>query len=824
MCHNSAMKYFGTFYLDREKDMIVTLQEEKGHLYYEIETPNHATGNLIRNLARLTHLPLTMNAEGLQVIRGKVPCYIDGNNQEIFIFRLGNTKTANIYPDGRIEMKASIPAISKTLMSQTKDYRLDEAKTIFKTYIRKECKFMTDLHTHMNGNLNPDVLIALGIVHEIRYPYYYVKKLGLTLTDSQKTGLEKRRQEVAPSFQNSGLQGKYLNRKIDDNTFINFADLILNGVNTEENIRRIRNSLVVMKDGQAVFTNLEKVYLYRYVFTKGKADNNRIPLENLQNISDPDILECVRQMQKDHETDPYRNNTLFQDKLLWIARMYESQGIRYVEISDTTLVKRKESVEMLEQVHAIMPSIYKETGVRIRFLAAMRRIPLTIVQSVKTPADYLQENLNVLAGTILDPYVAGCDFVGEEINDIIELKPVFPRLLEIAQKDPDFTIRIHAGENDSLKENMAHSISCVTGSMKPGMKMPQIRLGHGLYSYPLSSKKGKQLLKDLKDCHVVLEFQITSNVRLNNLNRLSHHPLRQYLENGVACVQGTDGAALYGTTCMDEQLSLEKLLGLSVQEMMQMKQTEETIVERAEKAFARKEKEMEVLCQEKSLKEVLTSSMEKKTDSIPLIPVQVEDTTQYFAEKIHELPWDRLPIIVAGGSFNSSERTTRISETVKRQLDELMERLDPSRVFFVIGHRMQGYERYICDHNRKGFEIWAIVPTVLDHRTCSEIEKRNVNIRVSTESKGMGIYKSFNYEIFERRHSVVIALDGNSAGENLIQEAHNGKGKAWILVYERARTMRLKAESLEGYVSFFDEHHPLASMWNLISFVKEDSL
>ena len=88
----------------------------------------------------------------------------------------------------------------------------------------------------------------------------------------------------------------------------------------------------------------------------------------------------------------------------------------------------------------------------------------------------------------------------------------------------------------------------------------------------------------------------------------------------------------------------------------------------------------------------------------------------------------------------------------------------------------------------------------------------------------MGIYKSFNYEIFERRHSVVIALDGNSAGENLIQEAHNGKGKAWILVYERARTMRLKAESLEGYVSFFDEHHPLASMWNLISFVKEDSL
>ena len=33
-----------------------------------------------------------------------------------------------------------------------------------KTYILRECKFRTDLHTHMNANLDPETLIALGAV------------------------------------------------------------------------------------------------------------------------------------------------------------------------------------------------------------------------------------------------------------------------------------------------------------------------------------------------------------------------------------------------------------------------------------------------------------------------------------------------------------------------------------------------------------------------------------------------------------------------------------------------------------------------------------
>ena len=77
----------------------------------------------------------------------------------------------------------------------------------------------------------------------------------------------------------------------------------------------------------------------------------------------------------------------------------------------------------------------------------------------------------------------------------------------------------------------------------------------------------------------MLEFQLTSNVRLNNLSDLDRHPLKDYLRAGVRCVQGTDGGALYGTNSIDEELALEKLLGLSHDELRQMRSAERAVVE-----------------------------------------------------------------------------------------------------------------------------------------------------------------------------------------------------------------------------------------------------
>ena len=809
---------FGQFYLDKEKDIIVDLYHvNEDEIEYILRTPNHQTGNLITNIAKICNVETVKDENDMKIITGKIPASINGDNEIVYIFRLGGFKIANIYENGKIEIKAQISAITKTLMSQTKNYEMPIEKTIVKSYILKKSKFRTDLHTHMNANLSPDCLIALGICHQIKYPLYYIKKLNLKMTEEQENKILKQRASVEKRFSDSELTGKKLTRKIDDNTFINFADFILNNLkNAEYNIAKIRSSLAILKDGQSVFTNLEKVYIYRYVFAKGTQSTEKIDIleKDIKRIPDKDIIQILEKMLEDKKSGSiYKGNTLFQDKLLWIAREYQKQGIKYVEIADTTLVKKGlPAIQMLEQVHQIMPQVEKETGVKIRFLAAIRRIPLTIIKDQLTSSNYLKENIDVLKAVAKSPYVVGSDFIGEEINDITELKPAIKEIVRfVVEKDPNFTIRIHAGENDSLRDNVEKSIDCVVDALKPGEKIPKIRLGHGLYTPDLNSEDGKRLIKKLQDTGAILEFQLTSNVRLNNLSDISKHPLKTYLKNNVKCVQGTDGCGFYGVDTIDEQLALQNLLNLNDDNFEEMRRVEDEIIKNSEDYFEKKNKEFNEFLNGRSLEQAILEEEiknEKENTNIDLRIRKGVFSKDVLNEKIKELPTDKIPIIIAGGSFNAQGRETVLENEGIKMLTELIKRIDENKAYFVIGHKMQGYEKAIVDISRKlnkNFEIDAIIPKMITEEVKENIEKENINgLRISTENEDSGIYKSFNYEIFERRSSIVVAFDGNSPVSNLVQEAKNGKGKSKIYVNKGTEVLREKAISLEGYVTPFN--------------------
>ena len=141
------LKFLNKFYLDKEKDIIINLyKSSEDEITYILETPNHNTGNLITNLAKICNVETIKNENDMKIITGTIPASINGDNEIVYIFRLGGFKIANIYENGKIEIKAKIPAITKTLMSQTKEYNLPIEKTIIKSYILKKSKFRTDLH------------------------------------------------------------------------------------------------------------------------------------------------------------------------------------------------------------------------------------------------------------------------------------------------------------------------------------------------------------------------------------------------------------------------------------------------------------------------------------------------------------------------------------------------------------------------------------------------------------------------------------------------------------------------------------------------------
>ena len=814
---------FTKFYLDKEKDIVVKLfkSEEPDELIYVLETPNHHTGNLITNLAKVANVETIKDENDMKVITGILQACINDDGEEVYIFRLGGIKIANIYPDGRIERKAKIPAIIKLLMAQTKDYKLPVEKTIVKSYILKKSKFRTDLHTHLNQILQPDLLIALGIKHQIGYSLYYIKKLGIKVTAKQEKELLKKRKEIEKKYKHSELEGKKLERKINDETLINMADLILNNLeNAEENIVKIRNSLVLLKDGQAVFTNLEKTILYRYAIIRGKQvpdeEKVELSLDKIEKIEDNDIRQTLKKMKEDMESEnsPYKNNTLYQDKLLWIAREYQKQGIKYVEIANSTLAKKGSAgIQNLVEMHEIMPEIEKETGVSIRYLAAASRTLFTPEQVKECPA--------VIKAISKSPYVVGMDLIGEEINNVTDFSDLIGEIIKYAiYEDDGYTIRLHAGETDAFKDNIEKALDCIKICLPNGEKAPQIRLGHGLYVPDLDTREGKRIINKMKDLDVILEFQLSSNVRLNNLTNLNNHPMKKYLAAGVKCVQGTDGCGFYGIDTIDEQIALRNLLDIKDTDFAKMRKVEDEILAKRKVYFEEKSNKFEQFLDGRTIEEALKEEQEKLLKEIDLNEINTKTSNRLnsynvFKEKIVNLPQDKTPIIIEGGSFNSKGRVTMPNEAIKKSLKELLEKVDNKNTYILIGHKMQGYERAVLDISKelnKKFDVTAVVPKYV-----SEDIKENLDssqdlsgIYVSPDPSELGIYKSFNYEIFERRNSVVVAFDGNSPVSNLIQEAKNGKGKAKIYVNSDVDVLKEKAKSLDGYVRLFNTSENLA--------------
>ena len=460
----------------------------------------------------------------------------------------------------------------------------------------------------------------------------------------------------------------------------------------------------------------------------------------------------------------------------------------------TTLVKPGQNLEMLRQVHAVMPAVTRETGVLLRFLAAIRRIPLTIVKDNVVTGDYFQDNLEALQQVAADPYVAGSDIIGEELNDIRDIAPVIRELVHIAGALPGFVVRIHAGENDGLRNNIEGGLQCVRDALAPGQPMPAVRFGHGLYSVDLQRPEGRRLIDDLRASGEVLEFQITSNVRLNNLSDMKNHPLRQYMAGGVGCVQGTDGWGMYGTNSIDEQLALERMLGLSDDELMTMRRCEDRVLRRALEDFERK------------------SAAWSRGETPVFLPVNHQislmghrsiPAAEALAGQIAELPSEGLPVVVAGGSFNQDGHLTRVSAAGRRLIDDMLAHEDPGRVFFVVGHALKGYEKYLVERCARRFRVFAMVPAMITEAERRRLAAAGVFVRVSIEPVPMGTYKSFAYEIFKRRPSRLIAFDGNIAGANLIQEAKNSRYPCEIHVNRRCRALSVKAASLQGYVQLF---------------------
>lgn len=235
-----------------------------------------------------------------------------------------------------------------------------------------------------------------------------------------------------------------------------------------------------------------------------------------------------------------RHPQLFAAQLWRIAQRAAEHGVHYLELSLSSILEPA----TLAAAHATLPLIEAQTGVSIRFLVALSR------------HDDLQWDLDVLRrvqACLHSRAIVGIDFMGHETNSTRAFLPQLAAAAKLAEQRPGWVVRVHAGENPAFPENVREAVTLLRPLVQDhGL---ELRIGHGLYGLEDATLREVASLASQAGpgggC-AVFEFNLTSNLALNNIRTTFDVPLRRVLAAGIDVVLGTDGAGLYSTQIQDE--------------------------------------------------------------------------------------------------------------------------------------------------------------------------------------------------------------------------------------------------------------------------------
>lgn len=368
-------------------------------------------------------------------------------------------------------------------------------------------------------------------------------------------------------------------------------------------------------------------------------------------------------------------------RAMWrrIAESYRVNGIHYAEITIST-----PSEEQLTLLHEELPRIEKDTGVSLRFLVGMpRTLPRRQLRALIEKAKILSQS----------PYIVGLDFIGYEVNKTRDFNEELRDLaVWIRDENPEFTLRVHAGENAKNLENV-HDVLAVAHAY--GVRT---RIGHAVYG--VQDKATITLAQKLAQAgKLVLEFNIDSNLALNNIDAFYAIPFQDYVRRNIRFLISSDGNGLYQTSAPQLEKGLEHL-GLDAEALAFIRLTQHELLVRQhaysdikmvrlEQEYAGHDRRVALLAQARALSARCAAVRVEVAEASADRPVLVPAPVGYAMIQPDQWPEplsQRDPLLLFGASGTSWQR---VSAKQQREaavaVDMLVHMLDPQRVFFVLG-------------------------------------------------------------------------------------------------------------------------------------------
>jgi ADP-ribose pyrophosphatase YjhB (NUDIX family) len=375
-----------------------------------------------------------------------------------------------------------------------------------------------------------------------------------------------------------------------------------------------------------------------------------------------------------------------------IAHDYRAMGVRRVELSLSNVVE----ADVLRIIHREVPRIEDESGVAIRFLAAIGRHDdpewdLDLVQRIRE-----------LAGSV---YLTGVDFMGHETNSTRAFAPTIRAIAEWAHRArPGFVVRVHAGESPSHPENVRVAVEATSGCDV------EMRVGHGLFGVD------DETLERIVRQRAIVEFNLDSNVALNHLLSARAVPLRRYVEAGADVVLGTDGYGIYRTS-MHASMRAALLAGLEARHLEgPLAAAERRYLERARTREAPMDRSFDVPgdpapVHYTPLVAARRRERIRERDAALAERLAAIGASQVDAAEVAALRGGRQLISFAGAWTRSWEAMPEGARAlVTRELEALIDALDPREAVLVTGGTRFGVEGIVARRARaRGFDVLGAI-------------------------------------------------------------------------------------------------------------------
>lgn len=532
---------------------------------------------------------------------------------------------------------------------------------------------------------------------------------------------------------------------------------------------------------------------------------------------------------------PFSKNKDILEPILWkIAEKYVENGVEYAELSSTEVIK---DVEFLSKMHEILPKIEefwhkKGKTINIRFLAAIAR------DSIEQKKD---DEIDILEEIAKSPYVVGCDFLGHESNPTSDIAPQIKEITRWAiENDPDFTIRVHAGETD-IFNNVADTLKLIKATYEeekeknPSAVLPPVRIGHAVYKV-----KTDEVDRLAKELNVVFECNATSNYGLNNISDYNS-PLKKNLDKGIPTVIGTDGFGLYGTSPINEVVIAK---GRGIKDFSLVNKTEDAIISRSMKRFNEKKELFDKALNDQmeqhhngnvsslfhvkyrngepqyigTKKELIDNeNKDYKNDIYEFLEfvftlggasvLHTPEQREKFEKKIE----GKKPIMIVNNSLRASvDSMPSESPEVCEIVRHLIVNADPDKSFFVIGGVKCGAEKFLmhCLREVKDLRKFDVLSFVTEQAIVTQdtkIEPGVITDAIMVENKSPNILSS-NFllpkemgDFMKEHNGIMMAFGGSAVVADIVQYAFNVGNIDTYLSSEIKGTARNKTRQYDDF-------------------------